>query len=287
MGEEGRPEAAWDKRRSTRLCEMHVGVSEALGLICNERLQLQSLVVLGAEEGGSCGFASEGKRNCGAQNFRGGELRWVQPLAAWAGRVGRPHKAFTARPGGALPPPSLGTPGTAMSSEESWRLKRSTAMQRLAAKARQRRDHGEEERQQASLLPGRRQQKSRPPSHAAAGWLLSGLSGSPKVQIKHSKSCSHLLGSYGECPRWVSRSARADQGRLMDGERLTGVWQVPAPFLAGSWRSAGAFLAASAEKSLDHDDCTPPFLSTAFPGHVRGMLLGESLSCCCPCSGDD
>lgn len=62
----------------------------------------------------------------------------------------------------------------------------------------------------------------------------------------------------------------------MDGERVTGVWQVPAPFLAGSWRSAGAFLAASAEKSLDHNDCTPPFLSTAFPGHVRGMLLGEA-----------
>lgn len=52
MGEEGRPEAAWDKRRSTRLCEMHVGVSEALGLICNGRLQLCSAVPCGVGSGG-------------------------------------------------------------------------------------------------------------------------------------------------------------------------------------------------------------------------------------------
>lgn len=68
MGEEGRLKAAWDNRRSTRLCEICVGVSEALGLICNGRLGPCSAVPcgVGSRGGRFMWLCFRSKRSCGA-----------------------------------------------------------------------------------------------------------------------------------------------------------------------------------------------------------------------------
>lgn len=92
MGEEGRLKAAWDKRRSTRLCEIHVGVSEALGLMGGLICAQQSLVVLGAEEGGSCGFTLEVKEIVVHKISKEASCVWFRPLQPGLAKLASPTK---------------------------------------------------------------------------------------------------------------------------------------------------------------------------------------------------
>lgn len=74
MAVAGRLKAARENRRSTQLCEIHMGVSEARGLMCNGRLDLCSAIPCGAGSRGGRFVYLCFRNKCGACKFQGGSL---------------------------------------------------------------------------------------------------------------------------------------------------------------------------------------------------------------------
>lgn len=129
----------WECRRL--LAEYAMG-----GLICAQ----QSLVVLGAEEGGSCGFTSEVKEVVVHKISEEASCVWFSPLQPGLAKLASPTKLSQRGPERIFFLPRLGP-------QAQWRAPRRvggwqhiTAMQGLVAETSKWRDCGEEERWQAS-----------------------------------------------------------------------------------------------------------------------------------------
>lgn len=208
------------------------------GLICAQ----QSLVVLGAEEGGSCGFASEVKEVVVHKISKGASCVWFSPLQPGLAELASPAECSQQGPERIFLLPRLGPQAQRWAPRRVGGWKQITAMQGLVAKTSKWRDRGEEERWQASppisscglfpYLRGRRR------AWKILPWLCSSqrvtplepelwYSESPNLQTKQSTSCLHLMGWSGACPRWDRP------------ESCCTVCQPPLPRLSNELRVAG------------------------------------------------